>query len=217
MYAKLLQPSQGGSVSVRELLVQDGARLFRGTFTNWVRNSVRHSAEMSAAPSGSPSHGRPINSDVSERVTVISLTVTWNVWVCDLQWSRSGLRREKSNCKRAMRSFRGIASRRMNNNMASVHVLGNPKVVDWQQCARSTGMHMSNILSEDDEQERAVPAVDLPIQQLRRHVRLNLSTSSLSLGLSLSLVHSCSQKLNIQLKNQISSFLQFLQFLKQIN
>jgi hypothetical protein len=76
---------------------------------------------------------------------------------------------------------------------------------------------MSNILSEDDEQERAVPAVDLPIQQLRRHARLNLSTSSLSLGLSLSLVHSCSQKLNIQLENQISNFLQFLQFLKQIN
>jgi hypothetical protein len=65
-------------------------------------------------------------------------------------------------------------------------------------------------------------AVDLPVQQLRHHVRINLSTSSLSLSLSLSLnlslslslslVHSCSciQKLNIQLKNQISNFLQFL-------
>jgi hypothetical protein len=63
-------------------------------------------------------------------------------------------------------------------------------------------------------------------QQLRRHVRLNLSTRSLSLSLSLSLglslsvvlsqIHSCSciQKLNIQLKNQINNFLQFL---KQMN
>jgi hypothetical protein len=103
-----------------------------------------------------------------------------------------------------------------NNNIASVHVLGNPKVVDRQQRARSAGTHVSNILSEDGRQERAVPAVDLPVQQLRRHVRLNLSTSSLSLSLSLglsmsldlslsltlSLIHSCSciQKLNIQLK-----------------
>jgi hypothetical protein len=97
-----------------------------------------------------------------------------------------------------------------NNNVASVHVLGNPKVVDRQQRARSAGTHVSNILSEDGRQERAVPAVDLPAQQLRRHVCLNLSTSSLSLSLSLglsmslalSLIHSCSciQKLNIQLK-----------------
>jgi hypothetical protein len=78
---------------------------------------------------------------------------------------------------------------------------------------------VSNILSEDGAQERVVPAVDIPVQQLRRHVCLKLSTSSLSLslslrlrlslglsqrlGLSVSLVHSCScvQKLNIQLKN----------------
>jgi hypothetical protein len=69
---------------------------------------------------------------------------------------------------------------------------------------------VSNILSEDGKHERAVSAVDIPVQQLRRHVRLKLSTSSLSLslslrlglslslclslrlGLSLSLVHSCS-------------------------
>jgi hypothetical protein len=68
---------------------------------------------------------------------------------------------------------------------------------------------MSNILCEDGRQERAVAAVGVPVQQLRRHVRLKLSTSSLSLslglrldlslGLSLSLVHSykCIQKLNI--------------------
>jgi hypothetical protein len=84
-------------------------------------------------------------------------------------------------------------------------------------------MHMSNILSEDGGQERAVPTVDIPVQQLRPHVRLKINTSSLSLslslrlglsrslslglslrlGLGLSLVHSCSciQKLNIELKN----------------
>jgi hypothetical protein len=45
---------------------------------------------------------------------------------------------------------------------------------------------MSHILSEDGGQKRAVPAVDIPFQQLKRHVRLKLSTSSLSL----SLVHS---------------------------
>jgi hypothetical protein len=77
--------------------------------------------------------------------------------------------------------------------------------VDWQQRVRSAGTHVSNILSEDGGQERAVPVVDIPIQQLRRHVRLKLSTSSLSLSLdlSLSLVHSCIciQKLNIELKN----------------
>jgi hypothetical protein len=105
--------------------------------------------------------------------------------------------------------------------------------VDRQQRACSARTHMSNILSEDGRQERAVPAVDLPVQQLRGHMRFNLSTSTLSLSLSLSLglslglslslvlslVHSCSyiQKLNIQLKNQISNFLQFLQFTKQIN
>jgi hypothetical protein len=51
---------------------------------------------------------------------------------------------------------------------------------------------VSNILSKDGGQEPAVLAVDIPIQQLKRHVRLKLSTSSLSLrlGLSLSLVHS---------------------------
>jgi hypothetical protein len=86
-----------------------------------------------------------------------------------------------------------------------------------QQRARSAGTHMSNILSEDGGQERALPAVDIPVQQLRRHVRLKLSTSSLSLslslslrlglgvslGLSLNLLHSCSciHKLNIELKN----------------
>jgi hypothetical protein len=76
---------------------------------------------------------------------------------------------------------------------------------------------VSNILSLDGGQERAVPAVDIPVQQLRRHVRLKINTSSLSLSLSLrlglslslglslrislnlSLVHSCNciQKLNI--------------------
>jgi hypothetical protein len=65
---------------------------------------------------------------------------------------------------------------------------------------------VSNILSADGRQERAVPAVSIPIQQLRRHVRLKLNMSSLGLrlrlGLSLSLVHICSciQKLNIELK-----------------
>jgi hypothetical protein len=80
--------------------------------------------------------------------------------------------------------------------------------VDRQQHARSAATHVSNILSEDDRQERAVPAVGIPVQQLRRHVCLKLNTSSLSLslsprlglrlslglslrlGLSLSLVHS---------------------------
>jgi hypothetical protein len=82
---------------------------------------------------------------------------------------------------------------------------------------------VSNILSEDGGQERAVPAVDIPVQQLRHHVRLKLSTSSLSLslslrlglnlslglslrlGMSLSLVHSCNciQKLNTELKTHI--------------
>jgi hypothetical protein len=46
---------------------------------------------------------------------------------------------------------------------------------------------VSNILSEDGGQERAVPAINVPVQQLRHHVRLNLSTSSLSLNLSLGL------------------------------
>jgi hypothetical protein len=77
---------------------------------------------------------------------------------------------------------------------------------------------VSNILCEDGRQERAVPTVGVPVQQLRRHIRLKLSMSSLSpslslslglslglslrLGLSLSLVHSysCIQKLNIELK-----------------
>jgi hypothetical protein len=78
--------------------------------------------------------------------------------------------------------------------------------MDRQQRARSAGTHMSNILFEDGGHERVVPAVELLVQQLRRHVRLNLSTSSLSLSLSLSLVLSlinscrCIQKLNIQLK-----------------
>jgi hypothetical protein len=71
---------------------------------------------------------------------------------------------------------------------------------------RVVGQHVSNILSEDGGHERAVPAVGIPVQQLRRHVHLKLSTSRLSLslslrlglnlslrlGLSLSLVHSCS-------------------------
>jgi hypothetical protein len=91
--------------------------------------------------------------------------------------------------------------------------------VDQQQRARSAATHVSNILCEDGRQERAVLAIDVPVQQLRRHVRLKLRTSSLSLslhlglslslrlglslglrlGLRLSLVHSCSwiQKLNI--------------------
>jgi hypothetical protein len=119
------------------------------------------------------------------------------------------------------------------------HVLGNPAVVDRQQRARSAGTHVSNILSEDGGQERAVPAVDIPVQQQRRHVRLKLHTSSLSLSLSLnlhlgpsvglrlrlglslslSLVHSCSciQKINIQLKKHLSNFLYFLHFLKELN
>jgi hypothetical protein len=92
-------------VRVRELLVRAGARLFRGTFTNWARNSVRHSLEMSSGPSGSPVQGRPINSDVSWIVTVISPTVKWNVWLSGRQWSRSALRREKSYWKRVMWSF----------------------------------------------------------------------------------------------------------------
>jgi hypothetical protein len=76
--------------------------------------------------------------------------------------------------------------------------------VDRQQHARSARTHVSKILSEDGGQERAVPAVDLPIQQLWHHVRisesLNLS-KSLSLGLRLSLVLSLIiQKLNIHLK-----------------
>jgi hypothetical protein len=48
-------------------------------------------------------------------------------------------------------------------------------------------MHVSNILPEDGGQERAVPAVDIPVQQLRRHIPLKLSTSSLSLSLRLGL------------------------------
>jgi hypothetical protein len=84
----------------------------------------------------------------------------------------------------------------------------------WLSPTRSAGTHVANILSEDSGHERAVAAVELPVQQLRCHVRLNLSTScmNLSLGLrlslTLSLIHSCSciQKLNLQLKNQISNF-----------
>jgi hypothetical protein len=34
--------------------------------------------------------------------------------------------------------------------------------VDWQQRARSTGTHVSNILSEDGRQERVVPSVVSP-------------------------------------------------------
>jgi hypothetical protein len=200
---------------------------------------------MSTTRNGLPAQERPINRDVSRRVTFISLMVKWNVCVSGLQWSRSAPRREKSYRNRVMRSFREIASRCLsrstnraigrspaarslkqirlfisynkrinegtNNNIASVHVLGNTKVVDRQQRAHSAGTHVSNILSEDGRQERAVPIVELPIQQLRRHLRLNLSTSSLSLSLALSLVlnliHTCNciQKLNIQLKNQISN------------
>jgi hypothetical protein len=37
--------------------------------------------------------------------------VKWNMWVSGLQWSRRTVRREKSNWKRVMRSFRGIATR----------------------------------------------------------------------------------------------------------
>jgi hypothetical protein len=73
MYAKLLQPRQGGSVSVRELLVRGGRAIVRGTFANRARNSVRQSAEMFAALSGSPSQGRPISSDVSGEVERVGL------------------------------------------------------------------------------------------------------------------------------------------------
>jgi hypothetical protein len=67
---------------------------------------------------------------------------------------------------------------------------------------------MSNILFEDGGHERVVPAVKLPVQQLRRHVRLNLSTSSLSLNLSLSLVLSLKlhTKIKYTIKNNISNF-----------
>jgi hypothetical protein len=96
----------------------------------------------------------------------------------------------------------------------SIHVLGNPAVLDLQQRARSATTHVSNILSEDGGQERAMSAAGIPVQQLMRHVRLKLSTSSLSLSLSLrlglslrldlslSLVHSYSyiKKLNIELQ-----------------
>jgi hypothetical protein len=71
--------------------------------------------------------------------------------------------------------------------------------VDRQQRARSAGTHVSNILSEDGGQERVVPAVDITVQQLRRHVRLELSMSSLSLGLSLSLCLSLSLDLSLSL------------------
>jgi hypothetical protein len=96
--------------------------------------------------------------------------------------------------------------------------------MDRQQRTRSAATHVSNILSEDGRQEQAVPAIGIPVQQLKRHIRLKLSTSSLSLSLSLrlglrlglslslglslrlslslSLVHNCNciQKLNIELK-----------------
>jgi hypothetical protein len=71
--------------------------------------------------------------------------------------------------------------------------------VDPQQHAHSEGMHMSNILSEDGGHERVVPVVNLPVQQLRRHVRLNLNTSSLSLSLRLSLSLSLSLGLSLGL------------------
>jgi hypothetical protein len=58
---------------------------------------------------------------------------------------------------------------------------------------------VSNILSEDGGQERAVPAVDNPVQQLRRHVCLKLSTSSLSLSLSLRLGLSLSMGVSLGL------------------
>jgi hypothetical protein len=59
--------------------------------------------------------------------------------------------------------------------------------LETQQHARSAATHVSNILSEDGRQERVVPAVGILVQQLRRHVRLKLSTSSLILSLSLRL------------------------------
>jgi hypothetical protein len=112
--------------------------------------------------------------------------------------------------------------------------------VDRQQRAHSAATHVSNILCEDGRKERAVPAVGVLVQQLRCHIRLKLSPSSLRLslslrlglslglrlglrlrlGLSLSLVHSCSciQKLNLELKRHINSFFNFVfsfSFLKQ--
>jgi hypothetical protein len=72
----------------------------------------------------------------------------------------------------------------------------NMRVVRECTCPRSS--------PEDGGQERAVPAVDLPIQKLWHHVRISQSlnlSKSLSLGLRLSLVLSLIiQKLNIHLK-----------------
>jgi hypothetical protein len=113
--------------------------------------------------------------------------------------------------------------------------------VDRQQRVRSATMHVSNILSEDGRQERAVPTVGIPVQQLRRHIRLKLSTSSPSLSLSLrlglsmglhlslslslspslSLFHSCSciQKLNIELKTdkKVSRFFKLKNKFSKLN
>jgi hypothetical protein len=65
MYAKLLQLSPGGSVSVRKLLVRGGdaivlrnVRKLREELCTPLSGDVR-------SPSGSPSQGRPVNNDVS--------------------------------------------------------------------------------------------------------------------------------------------------------
>jgi hypothetical protein len=63
---------------------------------------------------------------------------------------------------------------------------------------------VSNILSEDGGQERAVPAVDNPVQQLRRHVHLKPSTSSLSLSLLLGLSLSMGVSLGLSLRLGLS-------------
>jgi hypothetical protein len=67
---------------------------------------------------------------------------------------------------------------------------------------------MSNILSEDGGRERAVSAVGVLVQQLRRHVRLKFNTSSLSLslhlGLSLGLRLGLSLSLGLSLRLDLS-------------
>jgi hypothetical protein len=65
MYAKLLQPSQGGSMNVRKLLVRGGGAIVPRNVRELSEELHMHSVEMSAGPSGSPSQVRPINSDMS--------------------------------------------------------------------------------------------------------------------------------------------------------
>jgi hypothetical protein len=60
-------------------------------------------------------------------------------------------------------------------NKASLHVLGNPKVVYRHQRARSVSTYMPKLLSENGGQVRAMLEVDPSVQLLWPHVRTMLA------------------------------------------